>query len=58
MRRAVEDWVDVQADSGPEAEVLAARLPQVISVFGKSAIRGNITKEHAPPVGVADDEGD
>lgn len=58
VRRAVEDWVDVQADTGAEAEVLAAQLPQVLSVFGKSAMPGNITKEYAKPHGVADDDGD
>lgn len=58
VRRAVEDWVDVQADTGPEAEVLAASIPQVISVFGKSAMPGNITKEYAKPHGVVDDDGE
>ena len=39
--RKVEDWVDVEAQSALEAERDAANLPHVLSVFAKSAIRGD-----------------
>lgn len=39
--RAVELWVDVQAESSAQAETLARNLPQVLSVFGGSAIRAD-----------------
>ncbi len=41
VRRAVEEWVDVSADTPQQAEAQAALLPQVLSVFGKSAMRGD-----------------
>jgi hypothetical protein len=57
VKRTIEDWVDVQADSPLEAENLAAILPQVISVFGGSAMRGDRpVGQILPKVGVEDDE--
>lgn len=52
VRRAMEVWVDVQAVTGAEAEVEAIKLPGVIGVFGKSAIRGDeaALPERAPGV--------
>ena len=41
VKRSVEAWVEVQASSGPEAEVEAAKIPGVVSVFGRSAIYGD-----------------
>lgn len=41
VNRSVEAWVEVQASSGPEAEVEAAKIPGVVSVFGRSAIYGD-----------------
>lgn len=42
VRSVVETWVDVQAVSAQEAEVLAAGFPGVLSVFGKSAMPGGV----------------
>jgi len=55
VKRAVEDWVEVPALSGAVAEIEAAKLPGVISVFGKSAVRGD--EEAAPnrPAGVREE---
>lgn len=58
VRRALEDWIDVQADSPLQAEELAATLPQVLSVFGGSAMRGDKPIDSIPPAGVQDDEDD
>jgi hypothetical protein len=41
VRRAVEDWVTVEAESPLQAEEKAATIPGVLSVFGKSALRGD-----------------
>jgi hypothetical protein len=57
--RKAEDWVDVVADTPLQAENLAAVLPQVISVFTGSALRGDRpVGQNTPPVGVEDDEED
>lgn len=58
VRKAVEDWVDVTADTPLQAEELAASIPNVISVFGKSAISGMKPVGQTIPVGVEDDEED
>ena len=58
VKRAVEDWVEVRADPPLQAEELAINVPGVISVFGRSAIRGD-TPVHRPlPVGVEDPDED
>lgn len=57
VKRSVEVWVDVQAHTAAEAEVSAADLPGVISVFGKSAIRGDEAAMPERPVGVREDHG-
>ena len=41
MKLTVESWVEVQANSALEAETEAYKLPNVVSVFGRSAIPGN-----------------
>jgi hypothetical protein len=41
VMRAVELWVDVRAESPAQAEALARNLPQVLSVFGQSAVRAD-----------------
>ena len=57
MRRVVEDWVQVQADSPAEAETLAVLLPQVISVFTGSALKGDKPAgQYVPPAGAIEDE--
>ncbi len=55
VKRAIEVWVDVQAHSAGEAEAGAANLPGVISVFTKSAIRGDEAARPEPPPGVRED---
>lgn len=56
VMRKVEDWVQVEADSAPAAEVLAGQLPFVLSVFGKSAIPGDKPLVSTDPRGVLDDD--
>lgn len=56
--RKIEDWVDVQADNSLTAESLAAHLPGVISVFGKSAIPADKPLATLNPLGVLDDDND
>ena len=55
VRRAVEQWVDVKADDALQAEQLAASLPQVVSVFGRSAIPGDRPVDQVPLAGVMED---
>ena len=47
--RKVEEWVSVQADTPLQAELLAATLPMVLSVFGGSAMRGDKPIEGMTP---------
>ena len=39
--RGREEWVDVLAVNAAQSEIEAGKLPGVISVFGRSAIRGD-----------------
>jgi hypothetical protein len=55
VMRKVEDWVDVQATTAQEAETYAYNIPGVLSVFGKSAIRGDMPIEGDTVVGVRED---
>lgn len=55
VRRAVEEWVDIQADTALQAEEQAAMLPQVLSVFGKSAMRGDRPIGSTSPLSILDD---
>ena len=55
IKRAIEDWVDVEAESAVEAEQKAIAVPGVISVFSRSAVRGDFVAESDRPVGVRDD---
>lgn len=52
----MEVWVDVQSYSAGEAEAGAANLPGVLSVFGKSAIRGDEAALPERPTGVREEE--
>ena len=52
VNRATEAWVEVQALSAAQAEIEAAKVPGVINVFGRSAIRGDESAVPEPPVGV------
>ena len=56
VRRSVEEWVDVQADTPLQAETIAATYSGVISVFGQSAMPGDRPVDRPLPVGVEDDE--
>ena len=55
VKSAIETWVEVPAYSAVGAEVEAAKVPGVISVFGKSAIRANLASEPEPMAGVRED---
>jgi len=55
VRRSVEAWVDVEADTAALAEVEAQKVPGVLSVFGKSAIRGDEAAMPERPAGVRDE---
>lgn len=55
VKRAMEVWVDVQATTAVEAEADAVKLPGVISVFGKSAIRGDEAALPERPPGVREE---
>ena len=52
VNRATESWVEVQALSAAAAEIEAAKVPGVINVFGRSAIRSDESTAPEPPVGV------
>lgn len=56
VQRAMEVFVDVQATSAEQAEAEAAKVPGVVSVFGKSAIRVDQANRPEPPAGVEDGE--
>ena len=55
VKRAIEDWVDVEAESAVEAEQKAIAVPGVLSVFGKSAVRSDFVAESERPAGVRED---
>ena len=52
MKRAIEDWVDVEAESAVEAEQTAIAVPGVLSVFSRSAVRSDFVAESERPAGV------
>jgi len=55
VRRATETWVEVAALSTENAEDEALKVPGVLSVFGKSAIRVDETNRPGRPEGVRDE---
>ena len=55
VKLAVESWVEVQATTPLEAETEAYKLPNVISVFGRSAILGNKIAASPEPAGVQEE---
>lgn len=55
VKRAIEAWVDVQAPTAETAEADAIKLPGVISVFGKTAIRGDQAALPEPAAGVMEE---
>lgn len=58
VKRSIEDWVDIQADTPLQAETLAATMPGVIFVFSQSTIRGDKPIDRVPDAGVEDDDED
>ncbi len=56
VKRSIEDWVDVEAGSAAEAEAKAVAVPGVLSVFQRSAVRGDLKLDAVRPVGVREEE--
>lgn len=55
VMRANEEWVDIEADDALQAETNAAILPRVISVFARSAIRGDKPLGQTLQAGIEDE---
>jgi hypothetical protein len=56
VKRVIEDWVEVLAFEGAEAEAEAENLPGVVGVLKGYTLRGDRPVEgNSPPVGVIDD---
>jgi hypothetical protein len=55
VRLVVEGWVDIEASTASIAEVEAAKLPNVISVFRASATLANKVAGAEAPAGVQED---
>ncbi len=55
VKLSVETWVDVDAPTAKIAEQEAAKLPNVISVFGLSATPADKLAEAPRPVGVQEE---
>ena len=54
VKRAVDTWVDVEAHTAADAERAAAELPGIVSVFGRSAIRGDEANRPEKPAGASE----
>lgn len=55
IRRAVDQWVELDANTPEEAEALAGQIPNVLSVFGKSATPGNRIYSQSDPAITVDE---
>lgn len=55
VKRSIETFVDVDAVTAVAAEIEAAKVPGVIQVFSRSAIRSDERGLPARPAGVPDD---
>jgi hypothetical protein len=55
VMRSVETWTDVTAQSAAEAEAEAAKVPGVLQVFARSAIRADLATAPEPPAGVREE---
>jgi hypothetical protein len=55
VKLMIETWVDVEALTAKAAEQEAAKLPNVISVFGNSATPANQEVEARQPVGIQEE---
>jgi hypothetical protein len=54
VKRAIEDWVQVEAYTPLQAELDAANMIGVVSVFGGSAMRGDRPIDQVRPEGIED----
>ena len=52
VKRVEETWVSVSALTAYEAEIEAAKLPRVMAVFARSAVRGDEVAIPERPEGV------
>lgn len=55
VKRAQESWVEVNAETAGQAEAEAIKVPGVISVFSKSAIRGDEAAAPERAAGVSEE---
>lgn len=55
VRVTHEDWVEVVAENGPQAEGLAANKLGVVGVFKGSAIPGDLRADAPLPQGVEEE---
>jgi hypothetical protein len=58
VRKSVEDWVSVSADTPLQAETLVATMPFILSVFNGMTMRGDRPVDQAIPVGVLEEDED
>ena len=55
VKRAQESWVEVQSHTAAGAEAEAAKVPGVLQVFGRSAVRADEATSPERPAGVRDE---
>ena len=55
VKRAQESWVEVQSHTAAGAEEEAMKVPGVLQVFGKSAVRADEATAPERPAGVRED---
>ena len=56
VRVSVEEWLEIYAFSPEEAEAIAKTKPNVIHVYGKSAVKGDRRVVGNEPACVVEDE--
>jgi hypothetical protein len=54
--RKIEDWIDVQADNPLQAELLAASIPNIVSILTGMTMLGDRPLGEAP-AGIEDGDG-
>lgn len=55
VSRKIEDWVECQADTAQEAELLASAFPGIVHVFPGSTISAEKPVGTVVPIGAQDD---
>ena len=55
VKQTIESWVDVEAVNAVQAETEAAKVPGVVHVFPRSAMRSDLDGER-PIRGMVDDQ--